>query len=675
MARYEVTAPDGSRYEVNAPDTASEAQVMAYAKRQFQQQSKPAPKKERSIFSRATDRAANMFTFGLADDVAGLGTAAANALVAPFSDRVDFDPAGAFRRGKEEFQEGERSLAREAPAVNALATGVGIAGNIAMPTRTLAGATSLGQATRMAAKQGGISGFIGGVGASDGPTEERLASGGIGAAGGAALGAALPVAGRVIGQTYRGVRNLAGKGPSGVAPKLIAEALEADGLTPRAAGEIVDAAQARGVPLALSDVGDNVRGMAASVGRQPGPSRTIVRDMAVGRQEAQADRLVGAVTRDLGPVANIRETGEQLIQQARTTAAPLYEAAYARPAPVNKALDTLLDRPSMRQAMNRAAKIAAEEGRDPRALGFDLNDLGEVAYVRKPSWQTLDYIKRGLDDVIESSRDAVTGRLKLDEGLRAVNNTQRQFLTVLDRLNPDYAAARAAYAGPAKLRTAMEKGKKALTRPADEIAAMTRDLTEAEAEQFRLGIRAAMVDMIENKGDYADKVNALVGTPKKRAVLNRLFGGRGDFDRFLQTLGDERRAQLTYGAVAGNSATAGRLADDAITGNSGLVDAAGDAVLSGSGGWGGLLSAVRRAVSEARGNRVGKLGEEVRGQLAAALSETDPEVLRRALREANRARAAARAGSHVQGAVATVGGRASGLAASQASNALLAPPE
>lgn len=45
MARYEITAPDGSRYEVTAPDNASEAQVLAYAQRQWKpaspEQSKP----------------------------------------------------------------------------------------------------------------------------------------------------------------------------------------------------------------------------------------------------------------------------------------------------------------------------------------------------------------------------------------------------------------------------------------------------------------------------------------------------------------------------------------------------------------------------------------------------------------------------------------------------------
>lgn len=43
MARYEVTAPDGSKFEVTAPDDATQEQVLQYAQGQFQQ---AAPKKK-----------------------------------------------------------------------------------------------------------------------------------------------------------------------------------------------------------------------------------------------------------------------------------------------------------------------------------------------------------------------------------------------------------------------------------------------------------------------------------------------------------------------------------------------------------------------------------------------------------------------------------------------------
>jgi hypothetical protein len=41
MARYEITAPDGSRHEITAPDDATEEQVLAYAQQQFSRQAAP----------------------------------------------------------------------------------------------------------------------------------------------------------------------------------------------------------------------------------------------------------------------------------------------------------------------------------------------------------------------------------------------------------------------------------------------------------------------------------------------------------------------------------------------------------------------------------------------------------------------------------------------------------
>jgi len=39
------------------------------------------------------------FTFGLSDEAAGVGNAISNAIVATFSDKVDFDPVGSYNAG------------------------------------------------------------------------------------------------------------------------------------------------------------------------------------------------------------------------------------------------------------------------------------------------------------------------------------------------------------------------------------------------------------------------------------------------------------------------------------------------------------------------------------------------------------------------------------------------
>lgn len=607
-----------------------------------------------------TDRAASAFSFGLGDEASGVASVVSNAIVSPFSSKVDFDPRGAFNRGKAEFDADTAAAKREAPVAATLADIAGVAGAIAVPTRTLSSATTLGGMMRTGATQGAVGGAIGGFGASDGGLGERAASSGVGALTGATLGGTIPVAGRVVGKGYRAVQRLAGRGEP-IAPQMLSDALRADGLTPRQAGAIIDQARADGVPLALADVGDNTRGLASSVGRQPGPSRTIVRDMAIGRQEGQADRVAGAVARDLGPVSNPRAVSEQLLEQAKARAAPIYSEAYAAPTPITDDMTAILRR-IPRGAIENAQRVAKLEGRNPQDLGVDFNEAGDVILKGKPSVETLDYIKRGLDDVVEKYRDKTTGRLVLDGEGRAVNNLLRDFTAEVDRVNPAYARARAAYAGPVRASAALSKGQSFANKTADDITAETRDLSPFELEHYRLGVRAAMTRAIEAKGDYANKVQALVGSPKKRAALNQVFGDSRDFDRFVRTLGHEARANHTYQAVAGNSATAGRIADDATTADGGLVDAASNAVVSvGSGN--GIIPSIVKALREAHRYGVGEAGKEVRGQLAAALSETDPAVLREALRQAQRGQASIRVSRMGAPRVAQTQGRVGGQVA------------
>ncbi len=615
-------------------------------------------------FGGMTNRLADNFTFGLADDVAGVASVIGNAIAAPLSDKVDFDPRAAFNRGKQDFKDSIERSGREAPVGSALAGALGFVGSLATPTRALAGAPTLRAGAALGARQGAVTGALGGVGASDGNLGERAASAGAGAALGSGIGAgvgvAVPVAGRMARNAAQSVRSMAGRGPS-VAPRLIADALEADGLTGRAAGQMIDEAQARGVPMVLADAGDNLRGLASSVGRQPGPSRTIVRDMAISRQQGQADRIASAVARDLGPVANPRKVSEQLIAKAKTDAAPLYDEAYAAPMPIMDDMQALLKR-IPNAAVENAKRVARLEGRDPNTLGVDFDAAGDIVLTGKPTVETLDFIKRGLDDVVEKYRDKTTGALVLDGEGRAVNNLLRDFVAEIDRVNPAYAAARAAYAGPVRAAAALKKGEAFTNKTADDIVAETERMTPFELDQYRLGVRAAMTRQIDAKGDWADKVSALIGTPKKRKALEKLFGGQGDFERFMATLGDENRAALTFKDVATGSPTAPRLADDALTGDTGLTEAAGNAIVTGMSGR--PITALINALGEARRYGVGETGKITRAEVAAALSEADPLVLREALRLATRARANVRAGiratntGEVQGRVGGQGGRA-----------------
>ena len=66
MAKYRITAPDGGTYEVSAPDTASEAEVLAYAQKNYTKAVEPtAPTKPKTFLDSATETARDLVAGGV----------------------------------------------------------------------------------------------------------------------------------------------------------------------------------------------------------------------------------------------------------------------------------------------------------------------------------------------------------------------------------------------------------------------------------------------------------------------------------------------------------------------------------------------------------------------------------------------------------------------------------
>lgn len=78
MATYRITAPDGGTYEVTAPDTASEAEVLSYAQRNYSSAGPSAPTKPKTFLGSATEAARDLVAGG----VRGAGSIGAT-LLAP----------------------------------------------------------------------------------------------------------------------------------------------------------------------------------------------------------------------------------------------------------------------------------------------------------------------------------------------------------------------------------------------------------------------------------------------------------------------------------------------------------------------------------------------------------------------------------------------------------------
>lgn len=575
-------------------------------------------------------------TLGASDEIAGLGGAIGSAL------RLE-NPIQGYKdqRDTERFR---IEQAREREGLLGTATEIG--SSLLIPGLGARGALGTGAraAIKTGAKVGATSGAIGGFNYGEGV--QGSASGAlIGAGAGGLAGGALVGAGKAVSAltkpTVNAFRRAAGKDPN-VAINQVRNALTADGNTARTAGDKIAKAQSRGVPMALADTGENARQVAASVARQRGPARSLTVAKIGERQAEQMERISAAVRRDLGPTANIRELGDEIIKKARAESKPFYDKFEANPgagALANK-LENLFARPSMQKALKNAYKNALEEGVDPNTVGFDLDAAGEVLITETPSWKTLDAVKRGLDDVIEKKRNDF-GKLDLKTGAdRAAEATRVRFRAAMKKANPDYAEALDAYSGNASMKRALEKGAKALNKSPDDINSMLKNMSAVDKEMYRTGVRKAIVDMIGTKGDFGDKVNNLIGTPKSRAVLTRVFGGKRGYDNFIKSLREERELGLTYKAVSGNSDTALRMNFDETTNAEGLAAAAAQTVGAAKrSGIGGAIGDILQRVGEAGKLGAGKAGDTARESIAALLSETDPAELKLLIAAVDRAAA------------------------------------
>lgn len=220
------------------------------------------------------------FTFGLSDEAAGIGNAISNAIAAPFSRKVDFNPIGSYKSGVRS----ERARLDEARSNTG---GLGVATEIAggflsgNPTKAVTAAgTKLGRMYQ-GVKEGAKLGALGGFGYGEG-VEGKVA----GTLGGATLGSVLGGA-------------LASRGPQNVRPNEIKETATRLGVRPTPA--------TTGGPVKQT--------IQMGLGNMPGSSGPVAKAVI-----QEADDLAAAARRTastLGPVSTPKGAGEKVIKGAQ----------------------------------------------------------------------------------------------------------------------------------------------------------------------------------------------------------------------------------------------------------------------------------------------------------------------------------------------------------------------
>lgn len=427
---------------------------------------------------------------------------------------------------------------RESPVASTVAN---IAGGIASPAGRIAAfnparAASLPGAMVRGGAGGVALGGTAGFGEGEGGVADRVMNAANGAVIGGTVGAALPPVIRGAGAVGGAVgRRLGLTSGDTDAERIILRSASRDGVTPEQM--LQRSREAGAAPVAVADLGgEDVAGMAAAVARLPGEGRTQAGRMVAERGgRAQSERLAGMVR---GAISgdDFAEGVNAVAQRRAAQARPLYEEAYSVPLPRDPRLERFLADPDVmagiRSGLESVRREALTEGVpfDPASLGVRIGRNGQVQLTGNGApTRLIDAAKRGLDELIEASRGE-NGRATART--RELTRLRNAMLTEVDRLNPAFAQARAAFAGQSELLDAARIGRDLLDmRPGDFQAIIPdiRSMSDQQREFLRLGVARGLLDRIERATDAQELTR-----------LNRLAGSTDLRNRIGLTLNDPR---------------------------------------------------------------------------------------------------------------------------------------
>lgn len=324
------------------------------------------------------------------------------------------------------------------------------------------------------------------------------------------------------------------------ASKLLSEAMVREGISPQDAARMLDDLGPEAIPADISNTFARLLRTASNeVPRIEGRAAQVFAE----RQGGQAARLFSALD-DAAGVPGLNVDDE--IQRLQTVFGPqindLYAAARSRPLPLTPKLRNLLEG---KNSIGRARGRAAQRLADRRAAGDQITNI-----------DLIDATKQEVDDQIgKALREGANNRV------RDLVRLKNIMVEEADAAIPEYAQARALFAGKAQLENAADAGSNFFKLKPREVEDFIQSMGESERRMFRLGAKQAIIDRAENLQVSADAVKRLFGKRGDVQKLRSLFPDQASFDAFQETLEREANFVLTRRAAQANSTTARQLTD------------------------------------------------------------------------------------------------------------------
>lgn len=350
--------------------------------------------------------------------------------------------------------------------------------------------------------------------------------------GGAVGGVAAPVAHAIGGLVGKGANAFFGKS----APQTLAGAMQEDQQAPEQINQLI---QNLGPAGTAADLGPNAESLAGGLASLPGKPKAIVINNLLDRAAGTGDRLNADVDANLGKGQPVGALTDQVTAQQKAAADPLYAAVRPQPVTITPQIQAIAQTPIGKAAFAQAAKMVANDGAKP---------IANVHF--------FDYAKQALDDMVTTAQ-----RKGENNAARQATGIAATLRNEIDAQVPGYAQARDAFAGPARVKDAIEQGQLAFSKSTslEEMQRQLAGLSTSERDGYLAGAQDAAQNMIHNARNDAqgtktafqssnakDKLGALIGPDKAQAISDAL-------DR-------EATYTSTTGNAVHNSKSAARLA-------------------------------------------------------------------------------------------------------------------
>ena len=371
----------------------------------------------------------------------------------------------------------------------------------------------------------------------------------------------------------------------------VLEAMSRDEIDPMQARVMLEKDRAMGVSPTLMDVTPSTKSLGEAVVTVPGQGRKILGGALEERIEEGRDVVGQRVIKDLAKGKEYVASEDSLLGKLRANANNLYDAAYAHGAVDDPRLMKVLEDDTFKRAFKEAQNIAGKEARAAELRGEDpsrfiLKDIynvdaeGNVASITKvPDVRTLDYIKRGIDALIDKGYKG-EGMSKAEAN--ALKDLRRAYIGVIDENVPEYAAARAKYAGDMEVLDALRLGREEYLSPKtlpEQARKIVAGMSDAEKDALRTGAAQSILSKIQDAPQQINAAQRVIGAPATRKRLEALFDNPQEYEIFEAAL--KREAELFRNAqevVRGSRTQPKAEAVKDLKSGSGVLDVAGEAV-------------------------------------------------------------------------------------------------